>query len=175
MPHSPEPAHCSDGDCGACRLEARLIDGGAQAVPWDDLSEHSCRLRIQCSIGIRCVHGLRLDVPGAGYRLVSKARDTKMCDFAVLATSGDAAHVVAVELKSGVAYAEDVEQLSEGLRAMHENLDESELNARPQALLVAGRELDKLRFALRDRLTSLRFGGQPVRLQIVECGYCLNL
>ncbi len=112
---------------------------------------------------------------GASYRRVSKAEDRRMCDFAVLAASDGTAHCVAVELKSGIAYAEDVEQLSEGLRAMHDNLDASGVDCRPRALLVAGRELDKLRFSLRDRLASLRFGARPVRLEIVECGHCLHL
>lgn len=91
MPDSPEPAHCSDGDCRICRLNTRLINGGAEVVPWDDLSEHSCRLHIRRGDRIRCIHGLRLDVQRAGYRRVSRAEDTRMCDFAVLASSDEAA------------------------------------------------------------------------------------
>lgn len=64
-----------------------------------------------------CEHGLRLDVPEAGYRRVSKGRTTKMCDFAVLAVAAATAPLRAVELKSGAAYADEaIEQLSEGLR-----------------------------------------------------------
>ena len=98
-----------------------------------------------------------------------------MCDFAVIVAIEDTASLVVVELKSGVAYAEDVEQLSEGLRVLHDHFQEDGLNPRPEAYWVVGKEVDKLRFALRDRLTSLRFGPKPVQLQILECGATVYL
>ena len=98
-----------------------------------------------------------------------------MCDFSVLANSAQTVHLVVVELKSGVAYADDIDQLSQGLRVLHGFFQENGLVARPAAYFVVGREVDKLRFSLRDKLTSLRFGTLPVNLNIVNCGDILNL
>lgn len=47
--------------------------------------------------------------------------------------------------------------------------------ARPLVCFVVGREVDKLRYSLRDRLTSRRFGSMPVRLEVLECGDPLGL
>ncbi len=58
---------------------------------------------------------------------------------------------------------------------LHEFFEGNGLTARPKACFVVGREVDKLRFSLRDRLTSLRFGPQPVRLDILECGDSMEL
>ena len=98
-----------------------------------------------------------------------------MCDFAVVAAIKNVANLLVIELKSGVAYPDEVEQLSEGLRALHDHFEENGLHSQPEAYLVVGREVDKIRFALRDKLTSLRFGAKPVQLQILECGATVNL
>ena len=98
-----------------------------------------------------------------------------MCDFAVLAVTGGLAQLVAIELKSGGAYAKDIDQLREGLRVLHDNFEENGLTPNPTAFFVVGRDLDKLRYALRDRLASLKFGSTTVKLQILECGDSLHL
>ena len=98
-----------------------------------------------------------------------------MCDFAVLAVTGGLAQLVAIELKSGGVYADDIEQLGEGLRVLHDYFEENGLTPNPTAFFVVGRDLDKLRYALRDRLASLKFGSTTVKLQILECGDSLHL
>lgn len=98
-----------------------------------------------------------------------------MCDFSVLAVLGDVAQLIVIELKGGVAYSEEIEQLAEGLRVLYEYFQENGLVARPKAYWVVGREVEKLRFSLRDRLTSLRFGPVPVELHILDCGTELQL
>ena len=98
-----------------------------------------------------------------------------MCDFAVIAVLGQDAQLIVVELKSGVAYAEDIDQLAQGLRVLHDHFQDNGLAPRPAAYFVAGREVDKLKFSLRDKLTSLRFGSSPVILHILECGNKLPL
>lgn len=159
-----------------CDLSSRLLDAGTERVSWDDLIEHSCRLRVQTGKDLRCRHGLRLDAPEAGYRRVSKGRTTRMCDFAVLAAAAAAAPLWVVELKSGAAYAEEaLEQLAEGLRVLHDHCRQDGLDPRPGACIVAGRELDKLRRSLGDKLGTLRFGDRRVPLRILECGDSLRL
>lgn len=170
-----ETPRCSGGTCQVCQLFLRLIEGGAENVAWSDLNEHSCHLYFRLKDDRRCVYGLRLDIDRAGYRRPSKGEQTKMCDFAMIAAIEDTASLVVVELKSGVAYAEDVEQLSEGLRVLHDHFEEDGLNPQMDAYWVVGKEVDKLRFAMRDRLTSLRFGPKPVQLQILECGATVYL
>jgi len=98
-----------------------------------------------------------------------------MCDFSVVAVLGNAAQLIVVELKSGVAYSDQIEQLAEGLRVLHEYFQENGLVARPEAYWVVGREVEKLSFSLRDKLTSLRFGYEVVLLHILECGTVLHL
>ena len=115
-------------------------------------------------------------MPDAGYRRVSKGHTTRMCDFAVLAAAATTAPLLVVELKSGAAYADEaIEQLSEGLRTLHERYRADGLDPRPEACIVAGRELDRLRNSLRDRLGVLRFGERRVPLRILKCGDSLRL
>ena len=169
-------SRCSDPACQVCDLSSQLLDAGAERVSWDDLVEQSCHLRVRAGGGLRCTHGLRLDVPDADYRLVSKGRTTRMCDFAVLAVSAVTAPLLVVELKSGAAYIEEaIEQLSEGLRVLHEHYREDGLDPRARAYIVAGKELDKLRRSLGDKLGALRFGERRVPLKILECGDSLRL
>ena len=170
-----KPVLCAHPECPVCELNSRLIQVGAESVAWSDLCEHDCHAYVRVGPSHRCVHGLRLDVPVAKYRRVSKGETRRMCDFSVLAVHGQAALLVVVELKSGVAYADELDQLSEGLRLIHNYFEANGLTASPRACFVVGRDLDKLRFALRDRLTSLRFGSVPVRLDILKCGDPLEL
>ena len=93
-----------------------------------------------------------------------------MCDFAVLAVLGDIAQLVIIELKSGVAYDYEIEQLVEGIRVLSLYFEENGLESRPKAYFVVGREVDKLRYSLRNKLASLRFSSRPVTLEILECG-----
>ncbi len=90
-----------------CDLGSRLLGDGTVRVSWNDLIEHSCRLRVRAREDLRCTLGLRLDVPDARYRRVSKGHTTRMCDFAVLAAAATPAPLLVVELKSGAAYADD--------------------------------------------------------------------
>lgn len=192
MRSQTETPRCSCSDPGSksivCQLNDTLILKEAESVPCFDLSEQSCDLHVRLKDGHRCVHGLRLDMPDAEYRRLSKGTRTKMCDFSVLAVFRDTpdttrkgkAQLVVIELKSGVAYAtEIIDQLAEGLRVLREyfhGLDETDdLTARPQARLVVGREREKLEYSLRDQLGSLKFGSRLVKLQILGCGGELQL
>lgn len=161
---------CPEASCQVCQLNRRLIDKGAESVPWADLCEQGCHLYVRISIDHGCIHGLRLDKQQAVYRRISRGAVTKMCDFSVVAVLGYAAQLIVVELKSGLADAEAIDQLDQGLRVLHAVFQENGLEPRPAAYLVAGRQVDKLRFSLRDKLTSLRFGSSPVILHILECG-----
>ena len=170
-----ETLRCASPECQVCNLHSKLVEHGAEAVSLSDLEENLCRLNIQTTDTHRCLYTLRLDVPGVEYRFVKKGQDTRMCDFAVLAVTGGLAQLLAIELKSGAANADDIEQLREGLRVLHDNFEENGLTPNPTAYFVVGRDLDKLRYALRDRLASLSFGSTPVKLKILECGDSLHL
>lgn len=170
-----EAVRCSNEECQVCQLNKRLIRDGAESISWSDLCEQHCHLHVYPSNDHRCLHGLRLDVEDADYRRVSKREITRMCDFSVLAVLDRTAQLIVVELKSGIAYAKDIDQLSEGLRVLYERFRENSLIARPEAYFVVGRDIDKLAYSLRDKLTSLRFGTAPVQLNIVECGTELHL
>ena len=178
MPAQPDVdgPRCADPECRVCDLSSRPLDAGAERVSRGDLIEHACRLRVQAGKNLRCTHGLRIDVPEAGYRLVSKGRTTRMCDFAVLAAAAGTAPLWVAELKSGAAYAEEVlEHLAEGLRVLHEHYRQDGLDPRPGACIVAGKEPDKLRRSLGDKLGALRFGERRLPLRILECGDSLRL
>lgn len=166
---------CSNSECQICSISSRLIQDGAESISWSDLWENECHLYVRTSAGHGCIHGLRLDIQGAAYRRISKGKDTRMCDFSVVAVLGNAAQLIAIELKGGVAYSEEIEQLVEGLRVLHEYFQKNGLVARPEAYWVVGREVEKLSFSLRDKLTSLRFGSESVKLHILECGEVLHL
>ena len=140
-----------------------------------DLEENSCQLNIQTTDTHRCLYTLRLDLDEAEYRFVRKGQVTRMCDFAVLAVTGNTAQLLAIELKSGRPYARDIDQLHEGLRVLHDYFDENGLKPNPTAYFVVGRDLDKFRQSLQDKLASLRFGSRRVKLQILECGDSLHL
>ncbi len=170
-----ETLRCASPECQVCNLHSKLVELGAEAVSLFDLEENSCRLELHITDTHRCLYTLRLDLDEAEYRFVKKGQITKMCDFAVLAVTGGLAQLVAIELKSGAAYAADIEQLREGLRVLHDNFEENGLTPNLTAYFVVGRDLDKLRFALRDKLASLRFESTLVKLQILECGGHLHL
>ena len=170
-----ETLRCASPECQVCNLHSKLVEHGAEAVSLFDLEENLCRLNIQTTDTLRCLYTLRLDIDEAEYRFVRKGQVTRMCDFAVLAVTGGVAQIVAIELKSGAASPEDINQLREGLRVLHDYFDENGLTPNPTAYFVVGRDLDKLRFALRDKLASLRFGSTRVKLQILECGGHLHL
>ncbi len=170
-----ETLRCLSAECQVCNLNSKLLEHGAEAVSLFDLEENLCRLDIQTTVTHRCLYILRLDVPGAEYRFVKKGQDTRMCDFAVLAVNSSLAQLVPIELKSGAANPDDIEQLREGLRVLIDHFEENGLKLNLTAYFVAGRELDKLRYSLRDRLASLSFGSTPVKLKILECGDSLHL
>ncbi len=172
-----QPASCESPECPVCELKSRLIQGGAKSVDWLDLYEHDCHVYLRTGSEHGCVHGLRLDVPDAKYRRLSKGKTRRMCDFSVLAMHSQNVLLVAVELKSGAAYTGDLEQLAEGLRLLHDCFKRAGLMVKPspRACFVVGRELDKFRSALRGELTRLRFGPLTVRLEILECGESLHL
>ena len=98
-----------------------------------------------------------------------------MCDFAVVAHRRKVAHLAAIELKSGAADPEDIEQLKEGLDLLHSYFDYDGPEPRLVAYFVVGKEADRLGFALRDRLSTLRFGSRPVKLEIRICGESVHL
>lgn len=158
-----------------CRLDFCLTQEGAERTPWSNLNEQRCYLSVRASNDHVCIYGLRLDVPAARYRQVSKGVITRMCDFALLAVLGRTAKVVVIELKSGAASPDDIKQLSEGLRVLHDLFQQNGLKVRPRAYFVVGKEAAKLGFSLRDKLTSLRFGDRLVPLKILDCGEVLNL
>lgn len=116
MSAETEALRCSGTKCQVCNLNEKLIEHGAITVSLSELEENRCRLYFEIAATHRCIHGLRLDLDRAEYRYVSKDQDTRMCDFAVLAVNRNVAQLVAIELKSGAAYAEDLEQLGQGLR-----------------------------------------------------------
>ena len=170
-----ETLRCASPECQVCNLHSKLVEHGAEAVSSSDLEENSCHLNIQTTDTHRCLYTLRLDVPGVEYRFVTKGQDTRMCDFAVLAVKGNTAQLFAIELKSGTASPKDIEQLREGLRVLIDHFEENGLKLNLTAYFVAGRDLDKLRYALRDRLADLTFGSTLVKLKILECGDSLHL
>ena len=168
-------SRCLSAECQVCNLNSKLLEHGAVAVSIIDLEENSCRLELHTTGAHRCLYTLRLDVGKAEYRFVKKGEITKMCDFTVLAVTGSIAHLVVVELKSGAAYAEDLDQLREGLRVLHDYFDKNGLAPDPTAYFVVGRDLDKLSFTLRDKLASLKFGSTRVKLKILKCGDSVHL
>lgn len=164
----------SERDCKVCQLVSRLLQEGAERVSLSDLCEQGCQLHVQASADDICVHSLLLDVQGAEYRFIAKGHVTRMCDFSVLAARGESARLIVVEIKSGMAYVEDIiEQVSQGLRVLHERFQENGLKAKPRAFFVVGREADKLRWTLRGQ--HVYFGTTRVPWDILECGGTIPL
>ena len=151
-----------------CRLHSCLLREGAESVSLSDLCEKGCHLQVKASQEHDCVHGLRLDVQSATYRHISKGKVTRMCDFLVLAARGENAQMIVVEIKSGAADADDIEQLSQGLRVLFERFQDNGLKANPHAFFVVGKYANKLRWALRGQ--HVYFGTTRVPWDILECG-----
>jgi len=80
-----------------------------------------------------------------------------------------------LELKSGAADENAINQLQQGLRALYESLGPKSLHTRPFAYLAVGQQADTFRFAMRDKLSTLKFGTEQVRLIIIECGTTISL
>ena len=170
-----ETSRCASPECQVCNLHSQLVEQGAEAVPLTDLEENSCRLNVHTTDTHSCLYALRLDLDEAKYRIVTKGHITRMCDFAVLAVTGRLAQLVVIELKSGAASLEDLDQLSEGLRVLHDYFEQNGLTPNPTAYFVVGKELDTLRRTLKDRHASLRFGSRRVKFEILGCGDSLHL
>ena len=168
----------------------RLIQDGAEEVASTDIRERSCQLHVQNHHTVSYSQGLRLDADqNATYRYDDhghrvRGNRNRMCDFAVLATVGHSAHLVAIELKSGVARVKDIEQLIRGLEVLRtywSDDSEDKLSAIPAACLVIGKRIHHFRRLLvkkpehRELLKRLKFGSERVELQTLECGETLLL
>ena len=156
-------------------MRSDLVADGAEAVDWRHLSENICELFVVAGTVDRCTFGLRLDASGAKYRRIKQGRQTRMCDFAVMGVATATARLVAIELKEGAGYADDVEQLVQGLRVLRQYFPVNGLSPHPDAVFVVGREADKLAFSLRDQLERLQFGAIQVRLHFLTSGDELKL
>ncbi|WP_419553859.1 hypothetical protein [Candidatus Poriferisodalis sp.] len=175
MPQATRLLSCADSLCAVCNLQADLLADGAESVDWRHLSENNCELFVVADAVNRCAFGLKLDPDNANYRRIKKGEQTRMCDFAVGGVAAAVARLIAIELKEGAGYADQIEQLVQGLRVLHRYFPDQGFSPRPEAVFVVGREADKLAFSLRDQLESLRFGEVHVRLRILSSGDVLEL
>ena len=115
--------------------------------------------------------------PSARYRVtVRRDEDSKMCDFAVLATTNGHDRAAVIELKRRIAdWPHAGEQLGEGLRALHEKFDDTGLVLPLRACLAVGKQASQLRNLLRSHGVCPRFGSRPVSVEVVDCGSALNV
>lgn len=169
--------YCTQDYCNACDTYVALLRDGAAARDWWYMEENGCELLVVRQSQVDCPFGLKLDPDDAEYRKKSKAETMRMCDIAILGRRNSEPFVIAIELKSGVAYEDELEQLVQGLNVLYQYSQHNSPNPciTAAAYFVVGREGDKLRFAVRDKLSSLRFGPHPVRFDILDCGTTLKL
>ena len=97
-----------------------------------------------------------------------------MCDFGVIAVNDNTAHLVAIELKSGAAEIEAIEQLEEGIRILNNYFESGKLILELSAYLVVGKQADALRFTLRDKIAAFKVNSRIVKFHILDCGDSLS-
>lgn len=156
-------------------MRAHLVRDDAVVVDWRHLSENNCELTVTANAVNQCMLGLKLDPDEASYRRIKKGEQTRMCDFAVGGVAGSAALLATVELKEELGREEDIEQLVNGLRVLHDYFPQQGLSPRPVAIFVVGAEADRLAFSLRDQLDDLKFGETRVPLRVLTSGDVLEL
>ena len=175
MLNGEEISRCLTEDCHLCKLYLKLLGEGAEAVAWSDLKEHTCQIHILFDRLPFCAGAMKLDTQDAKYRHLSKGTIKRMCDFAALTMFENNAEFTAIELKSGAADIDTIEQLEEGIRILDNYFDQDKFTSKFSAYLVVGRQADKLKFALRDKLANFIVGSIQVRFHVVDCGDSLTL
>ncbi len=149
-----------------------LLGDGAEQVASGTLVDGDCSVTITDQGGCTCQSRLRLDIQGAAYRATGRVnQDSKMCDFAILATDEGRDIAVVVELKRGMAeWPHAGEQLEQGLRVLHERFIDTGLARPPRACLAVGKQASQLRNLIRSTGYRARCGFGPVPVEVIDCG-----
>ena len=165
-------APCGRATCGVCGARIGLLGDGAEEVTSATLVDGDCNVSITDQGGCTCQSRLRLDIPGAAYRSTGHANeDSKMCDFAILATDEGRDIAVVVELKRGIAeWPHAGEQLEEGLRVLHERFIDAGLARPPRACLAVGKQASQLRNLIRSSGYRAGCGFGPIPVEVIDCG-----
>ena len=166
---------CGNQTCPVCKLRRRIVGEGAELQQGSVISEGGCKCYIRFDQKCKCVCLIRLDVPNASYRRKPDSGNmTKMCDFAVATVTGMQLHLVVIELKSGAAGREAIEQLRAGLVLLHNNISRKEVVC-PSAYIVTQRYTPQLKRLLSKRGSRLKLGSEFCIPQVIKCGATLPI
>ena len=165
---------CNTPSCVVCDLDATLIGQGAQLYGSNVLREPGCSVRLRFKSHMVCLSRLKLDTPGAIYRInLATGKQNPMCDYSVAALTSRALYALAVELKSGAPKVSSVKhaivQLQHGLDLLRHVLSE-DIFVQPVALLVVGSLEPRLKNVIRSRDSRLRFGPSTFFPKVTLCG-----
>lgn len=174
---------CGRVDCPVCTIRQRLVGAGAvefaPSTLFDDDTpgEARCEVTICDSEDCDCQTRLKIDIDQAPYRFKDQqSEQSKMCDFAVIATVAGEHVAAAIELKLGAAtWEQHGPQLREGLTLLHEEFGWAGAQSVPRAYLVVGKERDMMQTYLDAASIRLRYGSQEVLVEVIDCGSCIDL
>ena len=167
---------CGQNACEVCAVRTVLLDAGAEDVRSASLRDGDCDITVADQGDCTCQSRFRVDIDRAAYRSTADPnRDTKMCDFAVIAVVGGEGHVVAMELKrSTPQWPEGGEQLQEGVRMLHDHFSGRELRTIPRACFVLGKRVEQFQRFLQAEGFRVYYGTRPVPVEVLECGSTIN-
>ena len=166
---------CGSQTCPVCKLRQRIVGEGAELQQGSVISEGGCKCDIRFDKKCKCVCLIRLDVPNASYRRKPDSCNmTKMCDFAVATVKGKQMYLVVIELKSGAASREAIDQLRAGLVLLQNNIPHKGVVC-PSAYIVTKKYTPQLKRLLSKRSLRLQFGSDSFIPQVINCGAILPI
>ena len=170
-------APCGQDACEVCAVRAQLLDARAEDIAGASLRDGDCDITVVDRGDCTCQSRFRVDTKGAAYRRTAQRnRDTKMCDFAVIAVVGDEGRAVALELKRSTPdWPEGGEQLQEGVRMLHDHFGHRSLPMAPRACFVLGKRADQFQRFLQAEGFRVSYGTRSLPVEVLECGSTLDV
>lgn len=98
-----------------------------------------------------------------------------MSDFSVLADSHNRDEVVTIELRSGAANLDKIRQLRAGLELLYQHSQHIAIYPEPRAILVVGKRSAQLRRLIVNKRIRLRFGSNPVEVEVMDSGSSIDI
>lgn len=168
---------CGLDACEVCAVRAALLDAGAEDIPSASLRDGDCDIAVVDQGDCTCQSRLRVDIDKAAYRRIAGSKnDTKMCDRVVIAVVGEEGRAIALELKrSHPEWPAGGEQLQQGIRMLHDHFGERLLPTVPRACFVLGKRADQFQRILQAEGFRVRYGSQPVPVEVLECGSTIDV
>ena len=161
---------CDRVPCQVCKLCTRLVEEGASLLSGTSVGEGDCCIQVSFERGYHCQQLLRLDEGNAVYRLQSRGKQTKMCDFAIFARQEEDPVIVVVEIKN-TPRMHAIDQLQAGLDVIYRYLSPNPKDiVNPRAYVVVNKQIQRFMNLLRAENVRLQFGTLKLQPRVKRCG-----